>query len=78
MMELPWIANGRALIGISEVKGSKHNPEIVQMWKDIKRGGIKDDETRGVPHLLEQCWNVLASGQPVLSRPNPIWIGAFQ
>ena len=45
MMEPPWIANGRALIGISEVKGSKHNPEIVQMWKDIKRGGIKDDET---------------------------------
>jgi uncharacterized protein (TIGR02594 family) len=44
-MELPWIAEGRKLIGISEIKGPQHNPEILQMWKDIKRGGIKDDET---------------------------------
>ena len=28
-----------------EIKGPRHNPLIIQFWKDIKRGGIKDDET---------------------------------
>jgi uncharacterized protein (TIGR02594 family) len=28
-----------------EIKGPRHNPLILQFWKDIKRGGIKDDET---------------------------------
>lgn len=45
IQELPWIAEGRKFIGLSEIKGPKHAPEILQMWKDIKRGGIKDDET---------------------------------
>ena len=44
-MEYAWVAEGRKLIGLTEIKGSQHNPEILQMWKDIKRGGIKDDET---------------------------------
>lgn len=44
-MTQPWIAEARKLIGVSEVKGVKHAPEILQMWRDIKRGGIKDDET---------------------------------
>lgn len=43
--ELRWIAEARKLIGVHEIKGPQHNPEILQMWKDIKRGGIKDDET---------------------------------
>lgn len=45
MSELKWLELGRSFIGLSEIKGPKHNPEILQMWKDIKRGGIKDDET---------------------------------
>lgn len=45
MAELAWLAEGRKFIGLTEIKGPKHNPEILQMWKDIKRGGIKDDET---------------------------------
>lgn len=44
-MTQPWIVEARKLIGVSEVKGAKHAPEILQMWRDIKRGGIKDDET---------------------------------
>ena len=40
-----WIELARKFIGLHEVKGKEHNPEILQMWKDIKRGGIKDDET---------------------------------
>ena len=43
--ELPWIARARQFIGLREIAGPKHAPEILQMWRDIKRGGIKDDET---------------------------------
>ena len=43
--ELRWIVEARKHIGLREIKGAEHNPEILQMWKDIKRGGIKDDET---------------------------------
>lgn len=42
---MKWIDEAKKFIGLAEVKGAKHNPEIVQFWKDIKRGGIKDDET---------------------------------
>ena len=45
MTEPVWLTEARKLIGIREIKGQKHHPEIVKMWKDIKRGGIKDDET---------------------------------
>lgn len=40
-----WLAEARRYIGEREINGSKHNPLILQMWKDIRRGGIKDDET---------------------------------
>lgn len=46
MNEQPaWVVLARRLIGVHEIEGDEDNPEIVQMWKDIKRGGIKDDET---------------------------------
>ncbi|MBL5914650.1 TIGR02594 family protein [Enterobacter asburiae] len=45
MAELKWIAEARKYIGEREIKGGQHNPLILQWWKDIKRGGIKDDET---------------------------------
>lgn len=50
-----WIKIARSLEGISEIKGSKHNPEIVQFWKDIKRGGIKDDETPWCAAFVGAC-----------------------
>jgi uncharacterized protein (TIGR02594 family) len=40
-----WVLEARKHLGLTEVKGAVHSPEILQMWKDIKRGGIKDDET---------------------------------
>ena len=43
--EVAWLTEARKHIGLKEIKGDKHHPEIVQFWKDIKRGGIKDDET---------------------------------
>jgi uncharacterized protein (TIGR02594 family) len=45
MPEPKWIALGRSLIGLHEIPGVEHSPEIVSMWKDIKRSGIKNDET---------------------------------
>ena len=43
--EPKWLQLARGQIGLREVKGGQHAPEIVQFWKDIKRSGIKDDET---------------------------------
>lgn len=40
-----WIEEARRHVGLREVKGPQHAAEIVQFWRDIKRGGIKDDET---------------------------------
>ncbi|EDV5649303.1 TIGR02594 family protein [Salmonella enterica] len=45
MIEPKWLVEARRYIGEREIKGARHNPLIVQMWRDIKRGGIKDDET---------------------------------
>lgn len=40
-----WITEAYKHLGLSEIAGARHHAEIVQFWKDIKRGGIKDDET---------------------------------
>ncbi|MDE1478327.1 TIGR02594 family protein [Xenorhabdus bovienii] len=40
-----WIEAGYKYIGVHEIKGEQHHPNILQWWKDIKRGGIRDDET---------------------------------
>lgn len=45
MSEPIWVTEARRYIGEREIKGPEHNPLILQLWKDIKRGGIKDDET---------------------------------
>lgn len=45
MVEQAWVAEARKLIGLAEVRGAQHSPEILQMWRDIRRGGIRDDET---------------------------------
>lgn len=45
MTEPAWLIEARKHIGLKEIKGSAHNGTIVQFWKAIKRGGIKDDET---------------------------------
>jgi uncharacterized protein (TIGR02594 family) len=40
-----WLALAATNLGVSEIKGAKHRTEILRYWRDIKRGGIKDDET---------------------------------
>lgn len=51
-----WIDIGRKMIGIKEIKGSNHHPEILKMWQDIKRGGIKDDETPWCSAFVGSCF----------------------
>ena len=45
MSEPAWLVEARKHIGVREIPGVNHHPLIVQMWRTIKRGGIKDDET---------------------------------
>ena len=37
--------DARKNTGVQETKGGMHTPEVLKYWKDIRRGGIKDDET---------------------------------
>jgi uncharacterized protein (TIGR02594 family) len=55
MIELPWIEIARSYIGVKEVKGLKHESLILRMWKAIKRGGIKDDETPWCSAFVGAC-----------------------
>lgn len=43
--EQRWVVEARKNLNIHEIKGPQHCAEILQYWRDIKRGGIKDDET---------------------------------
>lgn len=43
--EPAWLTEARKLMGLKETPGPDSTPEIVQMWRDIKRSGIKDDAT---------------------------------
>ena len=44
MSELDWIADGKQYVGIREVKGAKHNPNIQMMLKYLG-AWWNDDET---------------------------------
>lgn len=50
-----WVEIAQSLVGLTEVPGPNSNPEIVAMWKDIKRGGIKDDATPWCAAFVGAC-----------------------
>lgn len=54
-MKIPWMVVAESLKGIKEVPGAQHNPEILQMWRDIKRGGIKSDEVPWCAGFVGAC-----------------------
>lgn len=54
-MALRWINEARKFLGLKEIKGSKHAQEILDMWKAIKRGGIRDDETPWCAAFVGAC-----------------------
>lgn len=54
-----WLQTAIEYIGTKEVPGLNNNPLILKWWKEIKLGGIKDDETSWcaafVGGVLEEC-----------------------
>lgn len=40
-----WLAEARKNMGVARIGTLPGNPQIIQYWKDIKRGGIKDEKT---------------------------------
>lgn len=44
LTELTWIAEARKYIGLREIKGSKHNPTIIQWLKDLKAWWSNENE----------------------------------
>lgn len=55
MQEFNWVKNARTKIGIREIKGPKHHELILKMWRTIKRGGIKNDETAWCAAFVGAC-----------------------
>lgn len=51
MKELDWIATGKQYVGLREVKGARHNPNIQMMLKYLGAWWT-DDETLGVVYSL--------------------------
>lgn len=50
-----WLQIARAGLGQREVPGPAHNPWVVALWKQIRRGGIKDDETPWCAAFVGSC-----------------------
>ena len=50
-----WLAIARPLVGLHEVKGAKHSPEILGMWRAIKRSGIQSDEVPWCAAFVGAC-----------------------
>lgn len=44
MTEVPWLTIARDLIGLREIKGAQHEPEILRLWRDAHLP-FTDDET---------------------------------
>lgn len=50
-----WLAIARPLIGLHEIAGTEHSPEILGMWRAIKRSGIQSDEVPWCAAFVGAC-----------------------
>lgn len=50
-----WLAIARPLVGLHEIKGVEHSPEILAMWRAIKRSGIQSDEVPWCAAFVGAC-----------------------
>lgn len=54
----PWLQKAQEYVGVAEVKGRLHNPQILEWWKEI-HAAYTDDETPWcaafVGGVLEEC-----------------------
>lgn len=62
--ELPWIAEAKSLIGLREVVGVKHNPNIVAWLKDLKSAWL-EDETPWCGTFIAHCLKTAGRSLPV-------------
>lgn len=50
-----WLAIARPLVGLHEINGPEHAPEILAMWRTIKRSGIQSDEVPWCAAFVGAC-----------------------
>ncbi|MEY2653120.1 MAG: hypothetical protein RLZZ524_147 [Pseudomonadota bacterium] len=50
-----WLAIARPLLGLHEIRGAEHSPEILGMWRAIKRSGIQSDEVPWCAAFVGAC-----------------------
>jgi len=50
-----WLAIARPLIGLHEIHGAEHSPDILGMWRAIKRSGIQSDEVPWCAAFVGAC-----------------------
>lgn len=55
MTEPIWLTVAMSYRGIREIPGPQHHPKILEWWRRIKRGGIKDDETPWCAAFVGGC-----------------------
>lgn len=59
MSKPDWLEFAEEYINLKEIKGPKHNMDILDFWDDIKLGGINTDEVPWcaafVGAILERC-----------------------
>jgi uncharacterized protein (TIGR02594 family) len=61
--EPAWVTVGRQLIGLSEIRGPKHNRWIVDMWQRLGYGIFKTDEVPWCGGFIAHC--IDAAGYPI-------------
>lgn len=65
---LPWEILARSKIGLSEVPGPRHNPEIVD-WVRLLAGGWDDDETAWCGTFVGFCIATTLPDEPLPNNP---------
>lgn len=50
-----WLAIAQPLVGLKEIQGPGHAPEILAMWRAIKRSGIQSDEVPWCAAFVGAC-----------------------
>lgn len=51
----PWLVEARRYIGLQEIAGPVHQPQILSWWRSIRRAGIRDDETPWCAAFVGGC-----------------------
>lgn len=54
-MTLPWIDEANALLGISEIKGPRHNVAITSLFGEVGFPWVRDDETAWCAAFVGAC-----------------------